>query len=45
MTSDTSRREPSPWLRALGACVLALMAGALVYAATIAVMNFSRIGV
>lgn len=38
--------EESPlWLRALGACVLAVMAGALGYAAAIAVMNFSRIGV
>jgi hypothetical protein len=41
--------EPVPhapiWLRALGACVLAVMAGALVYAVTIALANLSRIGV
>jgi hypothetical protein len=33
------------WLRVLGACVLAVMVGSLVYAVAIALSNLSRIGV
>ena len=42
MVSGT--RSPA-WLRVLGACVLAVLAGSLVYAAVIALSNLSRIGV
>lgn len=45
MSSDTRQPEAPAWLRALGACVLAVMAGSLLYTAVIALMNLSRIGV
>jgi len=41
-----SGRAPSPlWLRLLGGAVLGLMAAGLAYAAAIAVLRFSQIGV
>ena len=44
---STDRRAPHVplWLRALGACVLAVMAGSLVYAVAVPLANLSRIGV
>jgi hypothetical protein len=45
MVSGTGQPEAPAWLRVLGACVLAVLAGSLVYAATIGLMNLSRIGV
>lgn len=37
---------PAPlWLRALGALALVAIGGSLAFAVTIAVLNFSRIGV
>lgn len=45
MVSRTRHPETSAWLRVLGACALAVLAGSLVYAAAIALLNLPRIGV
>ena len=45
MRADGGRREAPLWLRTLGASVLAVMAGAVVYAVAIALVNLSSIGV
>jgi hypothetical protein len=46
MAHVPSAPAPAPlWLRVLGAAVIALMAGALVYALAIGIANFSQIGV
>jgi hypothetical protein len=45
MTSEPGRPGAPAWLRVLGGCVLAVMAGSLVYAAAIALVNLPRIGV
>ena len=42
---QNSKRHTPVWLLALGGAVLAALAGSLVYAATIALINLSRIGV
>ena len=45
MGSHATARETPLWPRALAACVLVLLAGALLYAAAIAGSNLPRIGV
>ena len=45
MGAQASGRATALWPRVLAACVLVLLAGALLYAAAIAGANFSRIGV
>lgn len=45
MTTNSQPSGTPLWLRALAGFALALMAGAAVYAAAIALANVSRIGV
>jgi hypothetical protein len=45
MLSRTTRKGTPLWPRALGAFALAVLAGSLLYAAAIALVNLSRIGV